>query len=68
MNTFERENVAEKILELIDEETGYSVPEFAEMLDIDERDVSYGLLVLMNQGKITSTPDWKYRRSRRVSE
>lgn len=64
----EGEVVADRILEEIDRETGYTVPELADRLGVGELEVQGGLEVLMERGAITSTPDWKYREARRVEE
>lgn len=53
------------ILEQIDEKNGKSVKELASDTDYSSRQVQHILEKLMEQGKITSTPDWRYRESRR---
>lgn len=55
----------QEILALIDEATGYTVHGFADELDTTVQEVQSALENLMECGKITSTPDWKYRLSRR---
>lgn len=55
----------QEILNHIDEDTALSIHELADRLDSTPRDVQRGLESLMDRGEITSTPDWKYRRSRR---
>lgn len=54
------------ILNHIDEDTALSVRELSDRLDCTPREVQRGLEELMEQGEITSTPDFKYRRSRRI--
>lgn len=53
------------ILELIDEEQAKSVEELSEDTDFSSREVQRILEELMDRGLITSTPDWRYRESRR---
>lgn len=53
------------VLGVIDEETGKSVGELAEETGYSPRNVQHILAALMERGKITSTPDWEYRESRR---
>ena len=55
----------ETILGLIDEETKMSIQEMAEQTEYSTRQVQLILEELMERGQITSTPDWKYRQSRR---
>lgn len=62
------DGIERKIWDLIDRETGYSVQEFSDMLGVPIREVQSALESLMERGLITSTPDWKYRRARRVQE
>lgn len=54
-----------EILELIGRNEGYTVRELSSELDEDEDTIQRALEKLMECGEITSTPDWKYRRSRR---
>lgn len=56
---------SQQILALIDETTGYTVPELADKTGLAENEIQSELSKLMDRGLITSTPDWKYRRSRR---
>lgn len=58
------ERLEQEILELIDWDTGYTVKQFSNKLDVNEREIQNTLANLMDSGKITSTPDWKYRESR----
>lgn len=53
------------VLDHIDEDTARSVSELADLTGQSKRDVQQELEQLMEQGEITSTPDWRYRRSRR---
>lgn len=55
----------ETVLGVIDEDTGRSVEDIAESTGYSPRKVQLILEALMDQGKITSTPDWQYRESRR---
>ena len=55
----------EAIIELIDEESGKSVKELASDTGYSSRRVQRILEELMDHGMITSTPDWRYRESRR---
>ena len=57
----------ESILGLIDKDTAKSIPELADETGLTWREVRAGLAELMNRGRITSTPDWKYRESRRTN-
>lgn len=58
--------VEELIYQTIDEETGYTVPELAERTGATQGEVQRALERMVERGHITSTPDWEYRRSRRV--
>lgn len=53
------------ILECISEESGKSVNELAARTGYSRRRVQQILSALMDRGRITSTPDWQYRESRR---
>lgn len=53
------------ILTQIDEEEGKTVKELAADTEYSSRRVQRILEELMERGKITSTPDWQYRESRR---
>jgi len=57
-------NLQQKILQVIDRETAYTVQELAEMFDVHWKEIRSALEGLMERGEITSPPDWKYRRSR----
>ena len=57
-----------EILDCIDEQTGKSVKELASDTGYSPRDVQRILEELMERGRITSTPDWRYRESRRSEE
>jgi len=59
------EREMEAILELIDEEHAKSVTQLADDTDYSSRRVQRILEELMDRGRITSTPDWRYRESRR---
>lgn len=54
------------ILDLIDEESGKSVKELASDTEYSSRRVQRILEEMMDRGMITSTPDWRYRESRRT--
>lgn len=55
----------EAILTLIGEDDAKSVQELADETDCSQREVQRILEELMDRGRITSTPDWRYRESRR---
>lgn len=55
----------DRVLGQINEETGKSVKELASDTGYSSRHVQRILEELMERGKITSTPDWRYRESRR---
>lgn len=57
-----------QILGEIDRQTGYTVGELADRIGTNNRHVQKALESLMERGKITSTPDWRYRLARRSSE
>lgn len=59
------EEQMEAVLGFIDEDTKMSVRDLANATDYSDRQVQRILEVLMERGKITSTPDWQYRQSRR---
>lgn len=59
------EEQMEAVLGFIDEDTKMSVRDLANATDYSARQVQRILEVLMERGKITSTPDWQYRQSRR---
>lgn len=55
----------ETVLDWIDEETRRSIDDLAEKTGYSQRHVQQILAALMERGRITSTPDWRYRESRR---
>lgn len=61
------ETLEDRILAEIDQDTGYTVDEFAGMFDVHWKDVRSALANLMDRGLITSTPEWRYRLARRTN-
>lgn len=55
-----------EVLEEIDRDNGLSVYELAERTGYSQSHVQQILAALMERGKITSTPNWLYRESRRT--
>lgn len=55
----------ETVLDWIDEDTKRSIDDLAEKTGYSQRHVQRVLAALMERGRITSTPDWQYRESRR---
>lgn len=66
MTNSETTDIEQEILEHIDHNTGYKVPEFADLLNTDKKTIQTALESLMERGQITSTPDFQYRRARRT--
>lgn len=64
------DNVTEEemadVMGLIDEDTAMGVDELSDETGYTIDSIQKILEALMERGKITSTPDWKYRQSRRV--
>jgi len=55
----------EEVLGVIDEDTKKSIDDLSENTGYSSQQVQLILEALMERGKITSTPDWQYRESRR---
>lgn len=55
------------VLDHIDETVALSIGELAEREGCSEGEIRRELEELMDEGEITSTPGWKYRKSRRAS-
>jgi predicted Rossmann fold nucleotide-binding protein DprA/Smf involved in DNA uptake len=54
-----------KVLKYIDTDTALSIDELADKTGLDRRGVQAALTKLMDRGRITSTPGFKYRLARR---
>lgn len=59
------EEEMESVLSQISTVDGKSVDELAQGTEYSSRQIQTILEALMERGEITSTPDWRYRKSRR---